>query len=67
MTKIEFLKNLRAMYYTFNAADSDNAEAWTDPALAGRGGCGHLDSMLADLVRVGVLTSEEYASFIDSI
>jgi hypothetical protein len=67
MTKEQFLQSIKAMYLTLNASDSENAESWTTPKMAGSEGCGHLDKLLGSMVREGVMTQEEHQQFMDTM
>lgn len=69
MTKKEFLVTVQKLYRAMNLADSDHPDRpdWMFPGMAANYGCGHLDSMMHDLVSQRVITSEEFQEFHDTM
>jgi hypothetical protein len=67
MTKQQFLNHFKAMYRVGNRSDADEHEAWTKPEMAGSACCRLLDQMSRELVKCGVLTSEEVQVVYDTL
>ena len=67
MTKQEFRTMLAKIYAVGNLSDSDCAEGWTKPSMAGQALCAPLDTILSKLVADAVFTDEDVAWIYDNI
>jgi hypothetical protein len=69
MTKTQFLKNVQSLYRVANLADSDSPDRadWTKPDMAGNLCCKHLDKMLHDMLKAGIITNEDFSKFHDTL
>ncbi|MGF6996809.1 hypothetical protein [Paraburkholderia sp. GAS32] len=72
MTKQEFFAQLAALYQVGNRADSTEAKAeagetWTKWQMAGTAFCAKIDDVIREMVKVGVLTEDEAANWLESV